>query len=118
MVIQPSALGIIVNDKPIGENATQSQIKHTAVNETYAFRGIHSLAVNHYNGITILYHSTNNTFTVEAKLFNDGVAFHYVIDNNDSAIIKKENTQFIIPAGSFVWSQPNIKYYEGKYTKN
>jgi len=117
MVIQPSNLGIIVNDKLIGENATQSQVKHVAVNETYAYRGIHSLAVNHYNGITILYHSSSNTFTLEAKVFNDGVAFRYVIDNNDSAISKKENTQFIIPAGSIVWSQPNIKYYEGKYTK-
>ena len=116
-VIQPSVLGIIVNEKSVGKDAIQFQVQRNAANETYAYRGVHSMAINHYNGIKIFYHSTVYNFTVEAKVFNDGVAFRYVIDNKDSAIIQKENTEFIVPQGTMVWSQNNIKYYEGRYGK-
>ncbi|MBC7888386.1 MAG: glycoside hydrolase family 97 catalytic domain-containing protein [Ferruginibacter sp.] len=115
-IIEPSALSMLVNGKMIAENVTTGKILRQKTNEVYAFRGVHNMAANKYNGATIVF-AGMGAFTLEARVFNDGVAFRYLISNKDSAVIEKEFTTFTIPAGSIIWSQPNIKYYEGRYGK-
>lgn len=113
-IIEPSSLGIWVNGKLIGENAITGKMLLQKVNEVYAYRGVHSMAFNRYNGAIISF-SGEFAFKLEAKVFNDGVAFRYIIKNKDSASVEKDNTEFVIPSGTTIWSQPNVKYYEGKY---
>lgn len=115
-VIESSALGIQLNGKPPDNDGTIGKVTYYKLNETYSYRGVHSTAFNKCNGAKI---SINGVapFIVEARVFNDGVAFRYIINNKDSAIIEKDNTEFILPAASIIWSQSNIKYYEGRYSK-
>ncbi len=115
IIIDPSSLGIWVNEKLIGENAKTGKVQLQKASEVYAYRGVHSIASNKYNGAIISF-SGDVAFKLEVRVFNDGVAFRYIINSNGPAVVDKENTSFTLPQGSIVWSQPNIKYYEGKYT--
>lgn len=115
-VIEPSALGILINGKLFGTAKGLGKVTYYKLNETYPSRGIHSTAVNKCNGAKIFINGAA-PFILEVRIFNDGVAFRYLIGNKDSAIIEKDNTEFVLPGTSIIWSQNNIKYYEGRYGK-
>lgn len=115
-VINRSNLGLIINGKSFGESASLGRVMQYKMDQAYPFRGVHSIAKNKCNGAKININAKHN-FIIEARVFNDGVAFRYVINNKDSAIIEKDNTEFIIPNGSVTWFQSNVKYYEGRYGK-
>ncbi len=116
IVIESSALGLTVNGNSFGDASSIGNVVRYNLNKTYPYRGVHSRAINKCNGAKVSINAKQN-FVIEARVFNDGVAFRYVINNKDSALIEKDNSEFVIPSGSIIWSQPNIKYYEGKYDK-
>ena len=117
-VIESSRLGMVIDGKVFGGHAKPGKIEKYTINEKYPYRGIHSLAVNQCNGAKITIDATTSPFTIEARVFNDGIAFRYLINNKNQAVIEKDTTEFTIPAGSILWSQSNIKYYEGTYKKS
>ncbi|MBD0287466.1 MAG: glycoside hydrolase family 97 catalytic domain-containing protein, partial [Flavisolibacter sp.] len=116
-VMEASRLGLVVNGKVLGEGCSTGKVQQYKVNETYLYRGVHSTAVNKCNGAKINITSTQAPFVLEARVFNDGVAFRYLVENTGTAVVEKDTTAFVLPAGSTVWSQNNIKYYEGRYGK-
>ncbi|MBC8054190.1 MAG: glycoside hydrolase family 97 N-terminal domain-containing protein, partial [Sphingobacteriaceae bacterium] len=116
-VIEPSRLGLVINGKSFGTKSAITESVKYKLNETYSYRGIHSRATNKCNGARIGISSSIGTFILEARVFNDGVAFRYVIKNSADAVINNDNTAFSFPSGSMVWSQPNTRYYEGTYGK-
>ncbi|MEO7309698.1 MAG: glycoside hydrolase family 97 catalytic domain-containing protein [Chitinophagaceae bacterium] len=116
-VIQPSKMGFRMNGKPLANDLIVKKTERYQVNEQYAYRGVHSMASNHCNGAKIDIASGQNPFTVEVRVFNDGMAFRYIINNEGAAKIDADMSQFAIPPGSTIWSQNNVKYYEGKYGK-
>ncbi|MGY0040813.1 glycoside hydrolase family 97 N-terminal domain-containing protein [Pedobacter sp. NJ-S-72] len=117
-VIESSRLGMVIDGKVFGDHAKPGKIEKYTINEKYPYRGIHSMAVNQCNGAKITIDATTSPFTIEARVFNDGVAFRYLINNKNQTVIEKDTTEFTIPAGSILWSQSNIKYYEGTYKKS
>jgi alpha-glucosidase len=118
-VIEPSSMGLVINGKRLGLNIMLGKTQTYAINETYATLGVHSIAVNHCNGIKVTVNSDGKSmsFILDARVFNDGVAFRYLVTSQGNAIIDKDSTQFSIPGGAMVWAQPNIKAYEGRYAK-
>jgi len=114
-VIEQSSLGLKTLSKEIGINGVVDKVETYKIDETYAWRGIHSLATNCCNGAKIGINENNAKWAFEVRVFNDGVAFRYLLDGQKNDSILAENTSFVIPAGSTIWSQNNIKYYEGKY---
>jgi len=114
-VIEKSGLGMVINGFTFGEDLAVATIKQQKENEEYAFRGVHSKAINKYNGARISFRSYF-PFSIEVRVYNDGVAFRYTTNSKGAAVVENEITEFVVPAGSIVWSQPNIKYYEGKYS--
>jgi alpha-glucosidase len=118
-VIEPSPMSLVIDGKKLGVNVMLGKTQTYAINETYASLGVHSIAVNHYNGIKVNVNPDGKStpFILDARVFNDGVAFRYLVSNHGNAIIDKDSTQFNIPQGAIVWSQPNIKAYEGRYAK-
>jgi len=102
-VIEASRLGLVVNGKLLGEAASTGNVQQYKLNETYDYRGVHSKAVNHYDGAKINITSTSSSpFVLEARVFNDGVAFRYIVNNTGAAVVDKDTTAFILPAGSTV----------------
>lgn len=117
VVIEPSALGLQLNEQEVGPARALAAVEPRTVRETYATRGVHSTAANHYNAAAVAVSGLSPApdFRLEARVFNDGVALRYVLAARGPSLITAEATEFTIPAGSTVWSQPDVHYYEGMY---
>jgi len=116
-VIEPSALGLQLATQAVGRGRAFSSVERTRVAETYATRGVHSQATNAYNqaSLQVTPPAPATAFRVEARVFNDGVAWRYVVPQAGAGVVRADNTEFAIPAGSRVWSQPDVVNYEGRY---
>ena len=114
-VIEQSSLGLKSVSKEIGKKVILEKPETYKIDETYTWRGVHSLATNKCNGAKIKINENNYSWILDVRVFNDGVAFRYLfgVESNDSIIA--DNTTFVIPAGSIIWSQNNTKSYEGRY---
>lgn len=86
--------------------------KEYATDCTYATRGWHSTAHDHCNGAII----DAGGFCIEARAYNDGVAWRYTAENKGKARVT-DNTTFVFPDGVTIWSQPNVKNYENRYNE-
>jgi alpha-glucosidase len=118
-VIKPSSMGLVIDGKKSGTDVVLGKTQPYTVNETYATMGVHSMAVNHCNGMKIMVNSLGRSMplTLEVRVYNDGVAFRYLVMNPGNAVVDQDSSQFNIQEGAMVWSQPNIKAYEGRYAK-
>jgi alpha-glucosidase len=116
-VIEPSALGLALGTQAVGRGQAFGTVQRTSLSETYAWRGVHSQATNAYNQASLPITPTASAaaFRIEARVFNDGVAWRYVVPQAGPGLVRADNTEFAIPAGSQVWSQPDIVNYEGRY---
>ena len=115
-VIDPSHLGLQLDNSLYGAGNSLKVLQRKSVNHTYATRGFHSLATDHYN-LLYLKVMGMNAYEIAVKVFNDGVAFQYILANTGKSEVKDDLTEFSIPAGSTVWSQDNITTYEGNYAE-
>ncbi|RXZ83162.1 hypothetical protein EBB07_07500 [Paenibacillaceae bacterium] len=122
-VINRSALGVIVEGRDIGEQVYWDQAKVTTTApeaETYAIIGNHSTARDHHTltTIPITDAAAGIEYTLEIKLFDDGIAFRYVLPQNAAQkVISGESTSFNLPGDSTVWYQKDTVSYEGRFTK-
>ena len=115
-VIEKAAMGLVVNGYTFGEHLSVATVKEYKSNETYSYRGVHNNAINDYAGAVISFKYIF-PFKTEVRVFNDGVAFRYIVNSKGAAGVEKDITEFVLPPGSTIWSQSNVKYYEGKYSK-
>ena len=117
-VIEPSAMGIIVDGANLAQGVQLGKVERSRLNKTYPTRGVHSTAVNHYNGMRIgMRNKTGNAFVLEARVFNDGAAFRYLVASASQPRVPDEATTFRVPAGSTVWYHGLNGHYEGIHTK-
>jgi alpha-glucosidase len=83
---------------------------------TYPIRGSHSLAVDRSNGqiIKLRNSSLKTDFSLEARAYNDGVAFRMILPGKQGEIrTPDEHTLFTLPVGSTVWHHDMYCHYEG-----
>lgn len=119
-VIQPSPIVMSVDGYDLSSGVVFKALERYAVDETYPFRGAHSVATNRCNGARIvLQHDLSQyDFTLEIRAFNDGIAFRHVLPGSDSVSrVPDEYTTFVIPAGSTVWSHDMDGHYEAAYLR-
>jgi alpha-glucosidase len=118
MVIEPSLMGLTINHKALPEATAFGVVSESSVNKTYISRGVHSNAVNSYTQAVIPVKSNNTpAFIIESRVFNNGIAFRYMVNNKGVSVVYDEETGFVIPAGSLIWSQKDIVAYEGRYQR-
>jgi alpha-glucosidase len=119
-VIERSELGMIVDGANLSDGAEVSKTDHYKVDETYAWYGVTSIAVNRCNGLRVsLRHSgTGARYTLDMRAYNDGVAFQHVVPGPaDKPRVPDESTSFRIPGGSTLWYHDFEGHYEGSHTK-
>ena len=119
-VIETSAIGIIIDGVDLGQGVEVGKVDTYRVKETYPWRGVHSEAVNHFNGskISVKHVKSNTNYILEARVFNDGVAFRYIVPGDGGKQrVPDEATAFVIPAGSTVWFHDFEGHYEGIHSK-
>ncbi len=114
-VIEPSALGIRVDGVDLGKGTTIEKHVTYRVDEKYPWRGVKSEAVNRANGARIaVRHSGGQSYTVDARVFDDGVAFRHEVAGTGSRV-PDAATAFTLPAGSTVWTHGLRGHYEELY---
>ncbi|MEN6338312.1 MAG: glycoside hydrolase family 97 catalytic domain-containing protein [Phycisphaerales bacterium] len=119
-VVESSMLGITVDSVSLGEGVSLGQPERSAVDESYAWRGVHSKARNQFNGVKIPVTRTKSgtKYTLEVRVFNDGAGLRYVVPGEGKRQVSGEATAFRPPEGSFIWYQTNTKSYEGVYERH
>jgi alpha-glucosidase len=119
-VIEPSPLGPVVDGVDLGRGAELGAAETYRVDEAYPTRGVHARAVDRCNGVRIpVRHSAGGAdYTIEARAYNDGVAFRYVVPGaSGRARVADEATAFRLVAGSTAWFHDLRGHYEGVHAR-
>jgi len=118
-VIEASALGIVIDGVDLCQGVEAGKAERYRLNERYAWRGVHSEAINRCNGAKLsLKHAKSGVgFTLETRAFNDGIAFRFVAPGDEKPRVPDENTAFMLPPGSAVWYHDFEGHYEGMHAR-
>jgi alpha-glucosidase len=124
-LVEPSALGISVDHADLGQDVSLGKPTFSMTNNRYPWKGVHGTAVDHYRQavIPVRNRTTGTRYRLECRIFDDGFAYRYVVPaaggpgqfSGDSTRVTGESGSWAIPAGSTVWYQENVYYYEGLY---
>ena len=116
-VIEPAALGIVIDGVNLGQRAALERTERYRVDETYPWRGLKSQAINRANGTRfVLRHQSGGRYTVEVRVANDSVAFRHVVPG-EGRRVPDAASAFRFPAGSVVWSHGLRDHYESLYVR-
>src|SRR5262245_2066041 len=111
-VIHSSILSASIDGVDITGGASLGKIERYRIQETYPTRGVHSKAINNCRGARISIQHPNGNYILEVRVFNDGIAFRFVIPGTGRRVPDEAST-FAIPAGSTVWFHDFEGHYEG-----
>ena len=78
-VIEPSALGIVVDGVNLCQGATAGKPARYQVKQSYAWHGVHATATDRANGVKIPLKHAQTAFTLEARAYDDGIAFRLLV---------------------------------------
>ena len=119
VVVEPSALGVIVDGNDLGLNAAVTGKPATEeFKERYTTRGIHTTAINHYRSalIPITGGTKQTAWQLEVRAYNDGVAYRYRVPGSGKRRINGESSEWRLPVGTTFWHQSsNNRSYEARY---
>lgn len=118
-VIEPSPVGLVVDQVDLGRGATLESAETYRVDERYPTRGVHSVALNRANGVRVSarHKASRTAFTFEVCAFDDGVAIRTVVPGNDAERVPDEATAFRLPEGSVIWYHNLRGHYEGVHAR-
>jgi alpha-glucosidase len=116
LVIATSRMGIVIDGVDLGAGASIKKIEAYNGNTRYDWRGVHSQATDHFRGARI-HAASKIDFTVDVRVFRDGVGFRYIIPGNGSARIPDEATSFSLPKDSISWFHDFYGHYEGTHQR-
>jgi alpha-glucosidase len=117
-LVEASHLGIQIDGVDLGQGVTIGTVERYRLEERYPWRGVHSEALNRCNGARVaLAHSTSRTsFTVDVRVFDDAVAFRFVVAGSGSRV-PDAATAFRLPKASVVWYHGLRDHYEGLHSR-
>jgi alpha-glucosidase len=120
-VIDPSPIVMKLDGFDLSAGVVLGDVERYQIDETYPWRGVKDKAVNTCNGALI--HFTHDLsyvkYTIEARVFDDGVAFRHIIPGEDGAArVPDEYTTFVIPDSSIAWRHDLAVHYESEYERN
>ena len=128
-VVEDSPLGISVRPNnagsalDLGSGASLGTPTVTTVNESYAYLGNHSTAVNNATEYSIPVTSNGRTWNLRVHVQNDGVAYRYEVPLQAGETyfsINAEASSWKLPTGADAWyiNKANSTHYEGSYSEN
>jgi alpha-glucosidase len=118
-VIERSPLGISVDGRDLCAEVEVERVEVYRLKERYPWRGVHAEAINDCRGAIIFLkdRASGIAYRLEARAFDDGIAFRYIVPGDDRPKVVDETAGFKLPAGSAVWYHGFEGHYEGIHTK-
>ena len=119
-VIETSGMYMSLNGSAITGSVREGSVKYFTIDETFQWYGLHSVALNKCNGMTVDFISWKPKvkYRLEIRVFNDAVAFRTIIPGNEGVTrYPDESTVFNIPAGSTAWYHDLYMHYEGVHNR-
>ena len=119
-VLESSPMHFRIDGVDLADGVEVMETKEYQVQETYPWRGVHSQAVNHCNGVrSILQHRASDTrYTLESCAYDDGIAFRFLFPNHQQdPRVPDEATTLVLPAGCTAWYHNLEGHYEGVHVK-
>ena len=102
------------------EKLKQKSLSFAKIDETYTLpTGKVSTYKNKANEMTIAYaNAAGKTMRLIVRAYNDGVAFRYAFDNDETMRVVEERTTLVIPESSNIWAMGYRNDSEGYYLKH
>jgi alpha-glucosidase len=121
-IVSPSKLGLdLKNEKLNFENGLMiSGFSQAEINETYELpTGKTKIYHNHANtGSVALQNKNGEILTINLRAYDDGVAFNYELQSDDSVAVKSETTEInLASTASDCWAMDYFFNYESFYPK-
>lgn len=119
-VIEPSTLEMSVDGILITNKIKAGKAARSRMDETYPMKGLHSEARNLCNTWSIPVENAGSglKYNLEFRVFNDAVAFRFIIPGDESVSRKPdESTTIKLPSKSLVWYHDLYMHYEGVHQK-
>jgi alpha-glucosidase len=117
-VVGLSPLRFSLDGVSLTEGATIRNDRRYKLSEKYPWLGVHSVAVNKYNGLELHLMHGSTPYILDIRVFNDGAAFRIVVPGADSvARVPDEATVFNFPRASSLWYHDLAGHYEGVHVK-
>ncbi|MFO7936769.1 MAG: glycoside hydrolase family 97 catalytic domain-containing protein [Kiritimatiellia bacterium] len=103
-VIETSPLGIKVDGVNLGKHSAVAEPVVFRQDSEYAVRGNHTRARNRYNLWSYpLKHTSGRESRVEFRLYDDGVAYRYIVPGSGDQHVEGESSSWKVVSGSQVW---------------
>jgi alpha-glucosidase len=118
-VVEPSPLGVIVDDVDLGDGVSLGTPAVSEIDERYSWRGVKREATNRCRGYELpVRHTASGTrWVLEVRLFDDGFACRYRVPGAGTRRVQGESTSWTLTEGSQAWFQTNTGDYEGVYER-
>lgn len=113
-----STLAISIDGTDISNLRSFGKIERYRKHENYPTRGPHSTAANDCNGARLSFQHIKSgiSYMLEIRVFNDGVAFRFVIPGEGSRV-PDEASSFSFIYNSIVWFHDFEGHYEGVHKR-
>lgn len=118
-VIEDSPLGITVDGAQLALRTVLGPSRQRTVDERYPWRGVKSEAVDHCSAaeIAVRHVQSGVGWTIEARAYDDGFAFRYVVPGEGARTVNGECTAWRLPEGSAIWFQTETRHYEAVHQR-
>ena len=115
--LEPARAGLIVDDRDLGAGVELGQPQRRSVSEVFLWRGNKSQGTNLCEIAEIPVHAAggNLDWTLEVRVFDDGVGFRYRVPGSGQRKLRGEPTTWQIPRDATLWFQTDTRNYEGVY---
>lgn len=121
-IIAPSKLGIVMNETDFGQAVKFGKPIGEKIYTSSARRGVHSIAINKCRQLKlpVFHRHSDYEFQLEFRLFNDGLAYRYIMPGKGKQWINGEHSSWKIPQETRVWyferkSNWKLKSYAGEW---
>lgn len=105
LIIEPSRLGISVDGADLGKGVSIGKSVVSQHDESYTTRGVHTQARDHHNQLELPVTETasGRTFTIQVRVFDDGVAVRYIIPGEAHQHVEGESSSWKVIEGAKAW---------------
>lgn len=105
VVCDKSSMGLQIDKNELYNEISLKCVSEKEVNEPYPTRGAHAMAKNHYREYCweVLHRPTNYKYTLEMRLFDDGMGYRFIMPADGMRTVNKEVAQWRLPLNSRVW---------------